>query len=494
MTLTPPRLDVPTENRAVPRSLWSMAFTELWERFSFYGLQGILSFYLLYSLDKGGLDLGPAASSGIVGAYGGAVYLAQLVGAWIGDRLVSPKYVVLWGGIIIACGHVTLAALSGLTGLGVGLVLIILGTGALKTNITSIVGFMLDGHTDAKRDAGFSYFYMAINIGAVVGPLTTGFAQNQWGFHYGFGLAAIGMFAALVQYGLSMKKLPERAGQVNNPLPAGKLLAPIGYAVIAIAVIATCSLTGWLRAGNMSSVVTIAALVAAAGYFAVILSSKKVTSDEKRRVSAYLPLFLLSGIYFGFLFQKFTAISILITDRVDLEIGDWTFPVAWITALSPLSAVLITPLVARLWGRLGPRQPKPVAKFAIGLIQIGLAYFYLLVVSTVTGNATIPLLLILLFMVLAGSSEVYVGPIGLALATKIGPAKFTSQMVGLNFLTLALGSSLSGLLGQLFAEISSTAYFTIVAASAAVLGGVLLLARKPLNRWLYAGLGANGRA
>ncbi|MEU2723184.1 peptide MFS transporter [Streptomyces smyrnaeus] len=490
MTLTPPRLAAPAENRAVPRRIWSMAFTELWERFSFYGLQGILSFYLLYSLDKGGLDLGPAASSGIVGAYGGAVYLAQLVGAWVGDRLVSPKYVVLWGGIVITCGHIALAAVSGLAGLGVGLVLIILGTGALKTNITSIVGFMLDGHTDAKRDAGFSYFYMAINVGAVVGPLSTGFAQSQWGFHYGFGLAAVGMFAALVQYGFSMKRLPERAGKVNNPLPARQLLAPAGYAVTTLAVIAVCSLSGLLSAGNMSSIVTIAALVAAAGYFALILSSARVTGDEKRRVSAYLPLFLLSGVYFGFLFQKFTAISILITDRVDLGVGAWTFPVAWITAVSPLSAVLITPLIARLWSRLGERQPKPVAKFAIGLIQIGLAYFYLLVVSTATGNATIPLLLILLFMALAGSSEVYVGPIGLALATKIGPSRFKAQMVGLNFLTLALGSSLSGLLGQLFAALPSAAYFTIVAVSSVVLGGTLLLARKPLNQRLDAGLQA----
>ncbi|WP_342776431.1 oligopeptide:H+ symporter [Streptomyces diacarni] len=350
MTVTPPRprLAAPNASRAVPRAIWSMAFTELWERFSFYGLQGILSFYLLYSLDKGGLDLGASASAGIVGAYGGAVYLAQLVGAWIGDRLVSPKWVVLWGGVIIACGHVLLAAWPGLTGLGVGLVLIILGTGALKTNITSIVGFLLDGQSDAKRDAGFSYFYMAINVGAVVGPLSTGFAQNQWGFHYGFGLAAIGMLAAIVQYALSLKNLPERAGQVNNPLPSGKLLAPIGYTLAAPAVIVVSALAGWLTAENLSSVVTIVALVAAAGYFAVILSSSKVTSDEKKRVSAYLPLFLLSGIYFGFLFQKFTAISILITDRVDLDIGGWSFPVAWITTVSPLSAVLITPLVARL--------------------------------------------------------------------------------------------------------------------------------------------------
>src|SRR5699024_7589900 len=190
----------PSVRRARARSVGGMAFTELWERFSFYGLQSILAFYLLYELDKGGLALGSAESAGIVGAYGGAVYIAQLVGAWLGERVLSPKNLVLIGGIVIALGHICLAVVPGLAGLSVGLVLIILGTGALKTNITSIVGFVLENETDARRDAGFSYFYMAINTGAVLGPLATGFVQESWGFHPGFALAAIGMIAALVHF------------------------------------------------------------------------------------------------------------------------------------------------------------------------------------------------------------------------------------------------------------------------------------------------------
>lgn len=182
------------DERSLRRGLWSMAFTELWERYSFYGLQGILSFYLLYKVADGGLALDPAVASGIVGAYGGAVYLSQILGSWLGDRLVSPRNMVLYGAVVITAGHVVLAFAPGVTGLAAGLVCIVLGTGALKTNITSIVGFVLDQHPDERyRDAGFTYFYMAINIGAVVGPLTTGLAQNELGFHYGFGLAAIGM-------------------------------------------------------------------------------------------------------------------------------------------------------------------------------------------------------------------------------------------------------------------------------------------------------------
>ena len=472
----------------LPRGVWSMAFTELWERYSFYGLQGILSFYLLYSLADGGLEIAPAAAAGIVGAYGGSVYLAQILGAWLGDRLVTPRKMVLFGAVIIMVGHIVLAFSRDFAGLGVGLLLIVAGTGALKTNITSIVGFIVEDRTQQERDVSFSYFYMAINVGAVVGPLTTGLAQNQLGFHFGFGLAAVGMAAALIQYLISMKRLPERAGTINNPLPRRRLPLAIGVVVVALAVVVTAAVSGVLRAENLASTTTILALLAAAAYFVTMCTAKSVTRDEKRRVLGFLPLFLAAGIYFGLLFQKFTAISILITERIDLNIGDWTFPVAWITTASPLAAVLITPLIARLWNLLGDRQPSPVTKFAIGLMQIGAAYLFLLVISEATGDAFIPLALIILFMAMAGSSEVFVGPIGLSLATRIGPSTFRSQMVGLNFLTLALGSSLSGLLGQLFTVIDEPQYFLLVSGTGVVLGLALLLSRKPLARLLGSGL------
>lgn len=469
------------------RGLWSMAFTELWERYSFYGLQGILSFYLLYELADGGLALDPAVASGIVGAYGGAVYLSQILGAWLGDRLVSPRDMVLYGAVVITAGHLVLAFAPGFAGLGIGLVCIVLGTGALKTNITSIVGFVLDGD-ERYRDVGFSYFYMAINIGAVVGPLTTGLAQNELGFHYGFGLAAIGMCAALIQYAASMKQLPERARTVNNPLP-GNRRPLLALAVLAsLAAIGAAVATGLLHAENLSTVVTFASLAAAAAYFLTMTRTSAVSRDERRRILGYLPLFLASGVYFGFLFQKFTAISILITERIDLTIGDWKFPVAWITTVSPLAAVLVTPLIARMWNRLGERQPGTVAKVGIGLAQIGCAYLFLLVIAEATGKADIPLFLILLFMMLAGSSEVFVGPMGLSLATRIGPEKFRSQMVGLNFLTLALGSSLAGLLGQLFTKIGNSAYFTVTAVCGIGIGLALLAARRPVGRLLESGL------
>ncbi|SJM54943.1 peptide MFS transporter [Gulosibacter sp. 10] len=482
-----------TETRAVsvhhlPRTVWGMAFTELWERFSFYGLQGILSFYLLYSLVDGGLELGPAAAAGIVGAYGGAVYLAQLLGAWLGERVMSPKWMVFWGGVIITLGHVALAALPGIPGLTAGLLLIVLGTGTLKTNITAIVGLVLAGRTEAQRDVGFAYFYMSINVGAVVGPLSTGFVQNEWGFHWGFGLAAVGMLAALVQYVFSMRRLPEEASLVPRPISGGRLLGIGGFALLVVVALGAVWAFELVRAEQLAGIVTAAVLIAAACYFVMMLTSRKVTADEKRRVGAYLPLFLAAGIYFGLLFQQFTTISILIAERVDLRIGEWSFPVAWITMISQLAAVVVTPLIAQIWGKSGTRGPGAPAKFGIGLIQIGLAYVLMLVVLQVFPGAAVPLLPIIVVMIVAGSSEVFVGPISLSLSTRIGPEAFKSQLVGLNFLTLALGSSFSGLLGQLFSITDDVTYFLLVIAIGVVLGGALWLARKPLQRGLFAGL------
>ena len=465
-----------------------MAFTELWERFSFYGLQSILAFYLLYELDQGGLAMPAAAAAGITGAYGGAVYLSQLLGAWMGERLISPRKLVLWGGLVIAAGHICLAFVPGFTGLGIGLVMIIFGTGALKTNITSIVGFILQEQSPARKDAGFSYFYMAINSGAVLGPLVTGFAQNQWGFHLGFGLAAIGMLVAVGQYIYSQRFLPERAGQVTNPIPIDKLRKALAIGLAAAIVIALAGLTGLLRAERLSTIVTVLTLLAAAVYFTVILRARTVSSFEKKRVASFIPLFLASGLYFGFLFAKFTAISLLIKDRVDLSIGDWSFPVGWITMLSSLSGVLTLPLAAAVWKKMGPRQPKAGTKFAIGLVQIGIAFLYLLFISNLFADQAIPFVFLIAFMFIMGSSEIFVGPIGLSLATQIAPRAFTAQMVAINFLTLALGSSLSGLLGQYFTVVSNNTYFLSLALLAVTAGVALFLTRRPIHRGLYIGL------
>ncbi|RZK69819.1 MAG: MFS transporter [Rhodococcus sp. (in: high G+C Gram-positive bacteria)] len=468
-----------SESLGQPKGLWNLAFTELWERFSFYGLQGVLSFYLLYSLSDGGLELAPATAVSIVGAYGGSVYLSQILGAWIADRLIAPRRMVLYGAVIITAGHLALAVLDGLGGLAVGLALIVLGTGALKTNITSIVG-MLYANNRAARDAGFSYFYMAINTGSAVGPLLTGFTQSRWGFHAAFGLAAIGMVGALIQYSWKMRDLPAEAGVVKNPIARTRL--PYAFAAVAAVTAFVVALwqLGLVDNTNLSQFVGVVILVAAIIYFTVILRSRNVTPAEKRRMRGFIPLWIASLLYFGFLFQKFTTISVFIKDRVDLDVGGWQVPAPWLTTISPVSAVLLTPLVAMLWTKLGTRQPTTSAKFAIGLTMVGCAYL-LLLLSQFFPDKTVPPLLVLVSMAIAGSSEIFVGPVGLALATRIAPDRFKAQSVALLFLTLAGGSTLSGLLGGLFTKISPGTFFLLVGSGAVLLGAVLLAVSRNIE-------------
>ncbi len=472
----------------VPRGVGTLAFTEFWERFSFYGLNGILTFYLLYTASEGGLGIDAASASGIVGAYGGSVYLAQLLGSWMGERVISPKWMVFIGGIIIAAGHVALAFISGMTGLAIGLGLIILGTGALKTNITNIVGLAVEGQDEGRRDVGFAYFYLAINMGAVTGPLASGFAQNEWGFHVGFGLAAIGMLVSLGVYMASMAKLPAKSGVVERPIEKSKLVRLSIIAVVVLLAIIVILSSGLLPASSLSAITTVLILASAAWYFIMMLGSKEVTKDEKRRVSAYLPLFLAGGLFFGLLFQQSTTIAILISERVDLVIAGWSVPVAWITMLAQFAAVLITPFVTYFWGKSGNSGPGAPSKFAVGMFHMGCAYIIMLLVLKMYEGALIPLLLIVLVMMAAGASEVFVGPVSLSLATRIGPERFRSQMVGLNFLTLSLGSAFSGLFGQLYTVISDYSYFICIIGAGVIVGIVLWIFRRKLQENLYAGL------
>lgn len=219
-----------------------------------------------------------------------------------------------------------------------------------------------------------------------------------------------------------------------------------------------------------------------------MLSSKRVTRDEKRRVSAYLPLFFAGGVFFGLLFQQNTTIAILVAERVDMSVGGWSIPVGWIAMLSPIATVLATPLIARVWGRSGNNGPGASQKFALGMGQIGLAYVILFAVLALAPGAAVPILWIVLVLLIAGAAEVFIGPVSLSLATRIGPAAYRSQLVGLNFLTLGLGSSFSGILGQLYTVLPENGYFVLT--SALGLGSSLLLwiFRKPLQRALRAGL------
>ena len=463
-----------------PRVLANLFGVEMWERFSFYGMQGILLIYLYYSVADGGLGIDKATASGIVGAYGGAVYLATILGAWLADRVLGPERTLFGSAVVVMCGHIALSLLPGLGGVGVGLVLIALGSGGLKANATSLVGSLYDEH-DERRDAGFSIFYMGINLGALFGPLLTGLLQKEWGFHFGFGLAAIGMAIGLVQYSLGRKKLPEDTRHVPNPLDEGARTRYVGLAAVAVAAVVVLSLTGVITLDRLATIVAWLSGLAAAAYFAVILTSREITGVERRRVYAFIPMFVASAVFWSLYQQQFTVVTIYSDERLNRDLFGWEMPVSWVQSINPVFIIVLAGVFATMWTKLGDRQPSSPLKFALGTISIGVSFLLFIPMSGGGANSA-PLLGLVGVLLFFTISELLLSPVGLSLSTKLAPAKFRTQMVALFFLSVALGTAMSGLLTGSYDPNDEVPYFAVLGVAAIVVGVLLAALTKPLRR------------
>jgi POT family proton-dependent oligopeptide transporter len=468
-----------------PRGLANLFGVEMWERFSFYGMLGILPLYLYYEVSRGGLGMDQGTAVSIVGAYGGLVYLSAILGAWVADRLLGFERTLFYSAILIMIGHISLALLPGFAGIGVGLLCVAIGSGGLKANATTIVG-TLYAENDERRDAGFTLFYMGVNLGAFVGPLLTGLAQREVNFHLGFGLAAIGMAAGLVQYTLGRKNLGDEAGIVPNPLPASRRLLIACIAVIAIAAIVVLVRTGVITPGNLADRTVAVVCVAAVAYFVVILASDKITAVERSRVFSFIPMFIASAAFFSLYQQQFTVITIYTDERLDRSIFGWEMPVSWVNSVNPVFILLLAPVIAAIWGKLGSRQPSSPIKFAMGTGLIGLGFLLFLPLSGGGANSA-PLLGMIGILFVITIAELLLSPVGLSLSTKLAPAAFRSQTVALNFLSVALGTALSGSLAQYYSAADETSYFSVVGAAAIVIG-LLLALLSPVIRKLMSGV------
>jgi POT family proton-dependent oligopeptide transporter len=462
-----------------PRSLANIFGVEMWERFSFYGMQGILLLYLYFGVTEGGLAMPKAVAAGIVGAYGGAVYLSTIIGAWVADRLLGSERVLFYSAIVIMCGHLSLALLPGVVGLGVGLVLIAVGSGGLKANATTVVGTLYGEH-DTRRDAGFSIFYLGINLGAFFGPLLTGLLQDTIGFHYGFGLAALGMAIGLVQYSFGRKRLPDEARRIPNPLPRSRWGLWIGIAIAGVAVIVVLVLVGVIRATNLSVVVIVVTIAAAVAYFAVILSSK-LTDVERSRVFAFIPLFIASAAFWSLYQQQFTVVTFYSDTRLNRDLFGWEFPISWVQSINPIFIIILSGVFAAIWTKLGERQPGTPIKFALGTAIMGVAFLLFLPFAGGDKNST-PLIAMVGILLVFTIAELLLSPIGLSVTTKLAPSHFHAQMVALFFLSVALGTALSGQLAELYSPSTEGWYFGILGAIAIIIGVLLAIASPWIKR------------
>ena len=426
-----------------PRQLSTLFHIELWERFSFYGMQGILFIYLYYSATKGGLGFSEAAAGGLVGAYGGSVYLSTILGGWLADRIFGAERTLFYAGILVMTGHIALAIIPGVDGLIAGLVCIALGSGGVKASASSMVGALYeDEKLRPLRDAGFSIFYIAINIGGFFGPLITGVLQRYIGFHYGFGAAAVGMAFGLWRYAAGRKKLPRPGAPHPLPPKQRKTAATAALAII----LALTAAVHYDKFGldNFPGVLLTIVILATAGYFARLLLDPKVDRDHRRYIIAYLPLFAAICVFWAIWFQIYTVVTSYFSETMNRNLGGFEIPVSWKDSLQSLWIILFSGVMATLWTKLGDTQPKTPLKFALSLFILGLGY--LCFVPFIRTGVVMGLAVFAFAILLNTLAELLLSPISLSFVTKIAPDHVKTQMVALNFLGISLGFTLGGII------------------------------------------------
>lgn len=461
-----------------PFELSTLFGVETWERFSFYGMQGILLIYLYYAADRGGLGIPQVVASGVVGAYGGSVYLSTVAGAWIADRLAGAERTLFASAAVVMAGHVSLALVPGVPGVVLGLILIAVGSGGVKANATTIVG-TLYAEGDTRRAAGFSLYYLGVNLGAFFGPLLTGLLQSAAGFHVGFGLAAVGMAAGLVQYAVRRRNLPDVAREVPNPLPRARMPLVGGIAGAGVVVVVVAVATGLLTAADLALVVTVVVVLAAIAYFAVLL--RATAGDERSRVLGFLPLFVVNAVFWSLYQQQFNVVTVYTDERLNRHVLGFEVPVPWSQSINPIMIILLSGVFAALWTRLGDRQPATPTKFGVAAAVMGGAFLLFLPFAG-TGPHGTPYLALVAILLVFTVAELLISPTGQSATTLLAPQRFRTQMVALYFLSVALGTSLSGVLAPLYSARTEVPYFALVGGAAVVVGVLFLLAVRPVLR------------
>jgi len=474
-----------------PRGLAVLFFTEMWERFGYYGMRALLILYLTAEVAGGGLGFDAASAGSIYALFTSLVYLFGLPGGWIADRIIGQRRAVLIGAILIAAGYYVLI-LPGLYAFFGGLGLVVVGTGFLKTNISVIVG-QLYGEEDERRDAGFSVFYMGINIGALLGPFFCAFLGEKIDWHLGFGAAGVGMTLGLIIYVLGAPILgdagkhpsrpdsPQAAAALRRQMQAGLVL---GF--VCVAVLATLFGTGviQLEAESISNAFGVFLLVIVIVFFGWLFLTGDWTKVERGRLWAIVALFVAASFFWGAYEQAGSSLNLFAERNTDRAVGGWgEFPAGWFQQVPAFFVILTAPLFAWLWIRLGKRQPSSPAKFALGLTFVGLGFLVMIGASTASAGGTLvspSWLVVTYFLHVIG--EMCLSPVGLSTVTKLAPSRVTGLMMGVWFLAAAVGNYLGGRIAGMYETLDLPTLFGIVAAIPIAAGLILFLLVRPIRR------------
>ncbi|OME69284.1 MFS transporter [Paenibacillus odorifer] len=471
-----------------PKGLFTLFFTEFWERFSYYGMRAILVYYMYYEVSKGGLGFPEDMALSIMSIYGSLVYMSGIIGGWLADRIFGTSKAVFYGGVLIMFGHILLAIPGNATLFFSSMIMIVLGTGLLKPNVSSIVGEIYS-EQDNRRDAAFSIFYMGINLGGFISPLIVG-AVGMNNFHLGFSIAAVGMFIGLVVYVVTRTKNLGLAGTiVRNPIPAEqkkKLFTWIGIGLVVLAVVVTVGiLTGILTFETFIKIVGVLGLLIPTMYFIVMYRSPKTTAVERSRILAYIPLFIASIMFWAIQEQTSTVLASFADKRTQLDFAGIHISPAWFQSLNPLFIIALAPAFAWLWLKLGNRQPTIPQKFSLGLLFAGLSFLVILVPAYFGGANSLvnPLWLVLsYFIVVIG--ELCLSPVGLSATTKLAPAAFTAQMMSMWFLSNAAAQAINAQIVKFYTPDTEMLYFGVIGGVAIVLALILFLFSPKIQNFM----------
>ena len=483
-----------------PKGLSTLFFTEMWERFSYYGMRAILLLYMVAPLQEGGMALSTQTSGAIYGLYTMFVYLLALPGGWLADKFFGLRRSVFYGGCIIALGHFCMAIPFTET-FFTGLLLIVLGTGLLKPTISSMVGELYPLTDQAKRDAGFTIFYAGINLGAAISPLITGYLGEKVNWHYGFAAAGVGMALGLIQYKLTERNLgsaglqPVNKTKVDSEDVGSKrirnglwITGLLLVALLGLLFTDTIFIDPLLVGRILGYVIPISAIV----YFIYILLFQELDRQERKRVIAIAIFFIATGVFYAGYEQQGSSLNLFAEDHTDMFIGDFEMPASWMQTVPPVAVLVFSMVFAWLWVWLDKRNlnPSTPVKLSFGLIFMGLGYAVMMGASLIVigGDKPLPTWLVLTY-VLHTFGEICLYPVGLSAVTKLAPKKLAGQLMGIFFIALAYGNLIAGLFAGNFDKEAIQAnpsllldLFGVVMKVMLISGIIVLIFSKPIRK------------
>jgi len=487
--MSPTRAAVPPAARqwfGHPRGLSTLFFTEMWERLSYYGMRSLLILFLVASVQTGGFGMTDAKAAAIYGLYTAGVYLMALPGGWIADRILGQRSAVFLGGCIIAAGHFSMA-LPMVWSFYLGLCLIVCGTGLLKPNVSAMVGDLYP-EGGARRDSGFSLYYMGINTGAFIGPLICGPLGERVNWHFGFGAAGIGMVCGLIQYRYGHKYLGTAGLLRPESAVGGAQTRAIRQVLIGIAAVAAV-LVGLFVFGNVTvesaakgtGIVIVSIIIL---YFASVLLGGGLTTPEKKRTVVIFIFFLASSLFWAGYEQAGSSLNLFASRLTDRMIGGWELPASTLQSVPPWCVIILSPVFSWVWLRLQDRGPSMPAKLGYGLVLLAIGFFVMVVASAKThgGADKVSAWWLVTTYFLHTVGELCLSPVGLSSVTKLAPRRLVGQMMGTFFMGNALGNLIAGLTAGEFSTMPLPRLFGTIAWATGGGGLLLLLFSRPIRR------------